>query len=170
MSEPKSTPTHTPCCSAHGVDMDCETYRRSHFVEVRPCCKQDAAGLRREKQREEQRELELWSVLDWSLWGNGLGDTLRESMADAMVGALTDEQREQAETCIKAWHERRGPSVAVGVGTQLEQERDEARAELDAARAALEALKSEVGELRMACAGLVKAAERLVARQVPDGD
>jgi hypothetical protein len=30
--------THAPCCSSHGVDMDCETYRRTHFVEVGSCC------------------------------------------------------------------------------------------------------------------------------------
>lgn len=32
------TGPHAPCCSSHGVDMDCETYRRTHFVEVGPCC------------------------------------------------------------------------------------------------------------------------------------
>lgn len=34
--------THTPCCSAHGRDMTCRNYRRTHFVEVRPCCAADA--------------------------------------------------------------------------------------------------------------------------------
>lgn len=38
MSTTTVTLTHTPCCSAHGVDMDCERYRRTHFVEVGPCC------------------------------------------------------------------------------------------------------------------------------------
>lgn len=39
--------THRPCCSAHGVDMSCDQYRRSHFVEVRPCCcSVDAAVLK----------------------------------------------------------------------------------------------------------------------------
>ena len=33
--------THTPCCTAHGVDMDCATYRRTHFVEVGYCCRYD---------------------------------------------------------------------------------------------------------------------------------
>lgn len=36
---------HSPCCSSHGVDMTCERYRRTHFVEVRPCCAADAARL-----------------------------------------------------------------------------------------------------------------------------
>lgn len=33
---------HDPCCSSHGVTMDCTRYRRTHFVEVRPCCSADA--------------------------------------------------------------------------------------------------------------------------------
>lgn len=36
---------HEPCCSAHGVDMTCAQYRRTHFVEVRPCCATDAQVL-----------------------------------------------------------------------------------------------------------------------------
>lgn len=40
---------HTPCCSAHGVDMTCARYRRTHFVERRPCCATDAARLRKEQ-------------------------------------------------------------------------------------------------------------------------
>lgn len=32
------TATHNPCCSSHGEALDCETYRRTHFVEVGPCC------------------------------------------------------------------------------------------------------------------------------------
>ena len=34
---PRTGP-HAPCCSSHGVDMDCETYRRTHFVETGRCC------------------------------------------------------------------------------------------------------------------------------------
>jgi hypothetical protein len=33
-----TTMTHNPCCSSHGVDMDCAKYRRTHFVEVGNCC------------------------------------------------------------------------------------------------------------------------------------
>lgn len=40
---------HDPCCSSHGVTMTCERYRRTHFVEVRPCCGADAALLRSEE-------------------------------------------------------------------------------------------------------------------------
>lgn len=37
--------THDPCCSAHGVPMTCTRYRRTHFVEVRPCCAHDRTAL-----------------------------------------------------------------------------------------------------------------------------
>lgn len=43
--------THEPCCSAHGVPMTCQRYRRTHFVEVRPCCSVDAAALNAEAPR-----------------------------------------------------------------------------------------------------------------------
>lgn len=43
-SEP---PTHNPCCSSHGVPMDCSIYRRTHFVEVGNCC--DAWAARTDK-------------------------------------------------------------------------------------------------------------------------
>lgn len=40
---------HSPCCSSHGVPMTCERYRRTHFVEVRPCCSTDRARMELEK-------------------------------------------------------------------------------------------------------------------------
>ncbi len=43
-----TTAEHDPCCSSHGVTMTCAEYRRTHFVEVRPCCGADAARLRAE--------------------------------------------------------------------------------------------------------------------------
>jgi hypothetical protein len=44
-AELRDAPTHDPCCSAHGVPMTCARYRRTHFVEVRPCCSADAEAL-----------------------------------------------------------------------------------------------------------------------------
>lgn len=96
---------------------------------------------------QERRETELWQVLDWSLWGNGLGDVLRFAMADVMVSALSDEQREQAEACIKAWHARRGPSMAVGEGTELAKR----VAYLDAR---VGELNNTIGELRASIADI----------------
>lgn len=46
----ETTPDHSPCCSSHGLNMSCERYRRTHFVEVRPCCATDAARLKGEPQ------------------------------------------------------------------------------------------------------------------------
>lgn len=37
--------THDPCCSSHGKVLTCAEYRRTHFVEVRPCCAADRALL-----------------------------------------------------------------------------------------------------------------------------
>lgn len=48
---------------------------------------------------------ELWSLLDWSLWGSGIGDALREQIADATLAAITPEQHERALTLIATWHE-----------------------------------------------------------------
>lgn len=47
--EPAANVAHDPCCSSHGVPMTCEYYRRTHFVEVRPCCSEDAARLAAER-------------------------------------------------------------------------------------------------------------------------
>lgn len=47
---PEPEEDHSPCCSSHGINMTCERYRRTHFVEVRPCCGTDAARLRAEAQ------------------------------------------------------------------------------------------------------------------------
>lgn len=54
------TPDHDPCCSAHGIPMSCERYRRTHFVEVRPCCATDAAKLR-EEQAEQRSHPHCWT-------------------------------------------------------------------------------------------------------------
>lgn len=48
----KESLDHSPCCSSHGVPMTCERYRRTHFVEVRPCCVPDAERLEQEKAAE----------------------------------------------------------------------------------------------------------------------
>lgn len=33
--------THTPCCTSHGLPLCCADYRRTHFVDRRPCCTAD---------------------------------------------------------------------------------------------------------------------------------
>lgn len=51
---------------------------------------------------------ELWSLLDWSMWGAGMGDVLREPLADAMTAAISDRQRADALRIMKWWTEDRG--------------------------------------------------------------
>lgn len=46
---------HDPCCSSHGVTMTCSQYRRTHFVEVRPCCGADADLLAADRGRSAER-------------------------------------------------------------------------------------------------------------------
>ncbi|MGW8357365.1 hypothetical protein [Streptomyces wedmorensis] len=51
---------------------------------------------------------ELWSLIDWSLWGSGMGDVFREQLADQFIAALTPEQHAQALELIRWWTEDRG--------------------------------------------------------------
>lgn len=80
----------------------------------------------------------LWSALDWCLWGVGLGDRLREPMADAMLAALPPEQRAQAEELIAWWSEKRGGPVGENVYQGLSAEHDYAAAQLRAVRTVLD--------------------------------
>ncbi|MEU6758018.1 hypothetical protein [Streptomyces sp. NPDC046685] len=50
----------------------------------------------------------LWSLIDWSLWGSGMGDTFRERLADQFIRAITPEQHAQALELIRWWTEDRG--------------------------------------------------------------
>lgn len=50
----------------------------------------------------------LWSLIDWSLWGSGMGDTFREQLADQFIAAITPEQHKQALELIRWWTEDRG--------------------------------------------------------------
>lgn len=47
---------------------------------------------------------ELWSLLDWTFWGSGMGDIFREPLADTMLAAITPEQLETAEQLMERWH------------------------------------------------------------------
>ncbi|MFJ4009428.1 hypothetical protein [Streptomyces sp. NPDC090026] len=46
---------------------------------------------------------ELWSLIDWSLWGSGMGDTFREQLANQFLAAITPAQHQQALALIQAW-------------------------------------------------------------------
>ncbi|MFE6080025.1 hypothetical protein [Streptomyces virginiae] len=51
---------------------------------------------------------ELWSLIDWSLWGSGMGDTFRAKLANRFIRAITPEQHAQALELIRWWTEDRG--------------------------------------------------------------
>ncbi|NEB57625.1 hypothetical protein G3I48_35930 [Streptomyces griseus] len=51
---------------------------------------------------------ELWSLIDWTLWGSGMGDTFRERLADTFLHAITPEDHAQALELIRWWTEDRG--------------------------------------------------------------
>ncbi|XMN09339.1 hypothetical protein ACK8N7_26515 [Streptomyces griseobrunneus] len=53
---------------------------------------------------------ELWSLIDWTLWGSGMGDTFRERLADTFLQAITPEDHAQALELMRWWTEDRGPA------------------------------------------------------------
>jgi hypothetical protein len=76
----------------------------------------------------------LWSLLDWSFWGAGMGDIFREALADRMVAAIPAQGVEHAEA-IMAEFIRRRQIEKTGV-TVYQEQRDE-----------LERLRARVAEL-----------------------
>lgn len=55
---------------------------------------------------------DLWTALDWTLWGVGMADVFREPLADKMITTLTDDEFGQATALIQRWNELRGGPVA----------------------------------------------------------
>jgi hypothetical protein len=70
-----------------------------------------AEAAKREQQAADEQppaaveHTELWSLIDWSLWGSGMGDTFREQLADQFIAAITPEQHAQALELIRWWTE-----------------------------------------------------------------
>lgn len=85
-----------------------------------------------EDQEQPQRG-ELWSLLDWSLWGSGMGDTFREPLADTMLAAITPERLRQAEELMEAWHASGRQPLGRRRYEELEAERKQAEQERDGA-------------------------------------
>lgn len=85
---------------------------------------------------------ELWRHLDWSFWGTGMADEFREPLAEAMLSAITPEQRQQANDLITRWRDHR---EFVGRDKYEEQkaELDRLRAERGQARAELTRRRTE---------------------------
>jgi hypothetical protein len=58
-------------------------------------------------ENEPTRHGKLWSLLDWSFWGAGMGDVFREPLADTMLAAVPAETVAQAEQIMADFIERR---------------------------------------------------------------
>ncbi|KFG08133.1 hypothetical protein [Streptomyces scabiei] len=108
----------------------------------------------RESESQEPRRGPLWSLLEWSFWGAGMGDVFRLPLADTMLAAISPETQAQAEQIMADFTERR-KIEKTGV-TVYQEQRDE-----------LERLRSEVAALRAerhsTNESLSKAAEQLRA-------
>jgi hypothetical protein len=87
---------------------------------------------------------ELWSLLDWTFWGAGMGDVLREGMADAMVTAITPEQRADALRVMAAWHASGREPIGRRAYEELKAERDKLRLERDTLRGWLDGDRLQV--------------------------
>lgn len=74
---------------------------------------------------------ELWSLLDWTFWGSGMGDVFREPLADTMLSAISPEQRAQAESLMQSWHDSGRQPVGRRLYEELEAEIKELRVRVD---------------------------------------
>lgn len=75
---------------------------------------------------------ELWSLLDWTFWGSGMGDVFREPLADTMTAAITAEQRDTSLRLIEAWHASGRQPLGRRRYEELSAELAEARAQVAA--------------------------------------
>lgn len=99
-------------------------FRDADIANARRCAEQDLAAeidahlatirqaLAAEQATAEPRPVkhpdELWSLIDWTLWGSGMGDAFREHLADTFLQAITPEDHAQALELIRWWTEDRG--------------------------------------------------------------
>lgn len=102
MAEQSAETAHAPCCSVHGRNLTCEQYRRTHYVEVRPCCAADALVYEGEEAEKAKRiaELDLTPIPAEEVWATAdvVGDValiwLGEDGEEAIAPGhrITDEQ------------------------------------------------------------------------------
>lgn len=92
---PETAVTHEPCCSSHNVPMTCETYRRTHFVQVRPCCSVDAQRLDAEIGLSDEAWIDVVGAVGWDE-SNKLWPVLRTALAAAIPAVLASRDSETA--------------------------------------------------------------------------
>lgn len=76
------------------------------------------------------RNDELWPLLDWVLWGAGMGDKFRNKLADAMIKGISIEQHQQSLKLIAQWTKLRGERAFQARYEELSSENDHLRAQL----------------------------------------
>ena len=103
---------------------------------------------------------DLWSAIDWTLWGSGMGDTFREPLADKMLAALDREERAQALAIMVDWRGRRGKQASLAAYEDLKAEQAELRAEVER----LAETNRELVETHNVYLGVVERAEAEAAR------
>lgn len=116
---------------------------------------------------------ELWSLLDWSFWGAGIGDVLREAMADVMTAAITPEQRADALRVMAAWEASGREPVGRRAYEELKAERDRlsdqltaTKGERDAAHSRADGYANDIDRLR----DEIQTADRIRAEAQRDRD
>ncbi|NEC43259.1 hypothetical protein [Streptomyces sp. SID8016] len=89
----------------HRAEQDFRDEVEAHLTSIRTALTAEQAAA---EDRTVQHPDELWSLIDWTLWGSGMGDTFREHLADTFIQAITPEDHAQALELIRWWTEDRG--------------------------------------------------------------
>ncbi|MET9973904.1 hypothetical protein ACFYOI_03690 [Streptomyces microflavus] len=89
----------------HRAEQDFRDEVEAHLTSIRTALAAEQAAT---EPRPVQHPDELWSLIDWTLWGSGMGDTFRERLADTFLQAITPEDHAQALELIRWWSEDRG--------------------------------------------------------------
>lgn len=104
----------------------------------------------------ERRNGPLWSLLDWSFWGAGMGDVLREPLADVMLAAAPARVTAHAEAVMAEFIERRKiKKTGVTIYQEQAAETERLRAELaDLAEQVRRVRARHVGQCGGVCASV----------------
>lgn len=86
----------------------------------------------------------LWSLLDWSFWSSGMGDVLRQGLADTMTGAITAEDRATALRVMQAWTDSGRTPIGRWKYEAQQDEIKELRAQLAAADSTVDRVQAEL--------------------------
>lgn len=146
---PETAVTHEPCCSSHNVPMTCETYRRTHFVQVRPCCSVDAQRLDAEIGLSDEAWIDVVAAVGWDE-SNELWPVLQKAVAAALPIVLASRDEEHADLVaevrqkdadLEEWR-----TGVLRLSASRDSETAELRAEIEALKAKLNDAYQHIGE------------------------